>query len=612
MNQNSDTFFQSGIIIDDKWIIIELIGKGAMGEVYRAHQVNLRRDVAVKTISKEMLKELENDPEDIEIAVNRFRREVQTMAQLRHPNILNIFDYGTHRKTEVNTGQSDDALEYIVMEYIPGNSFRFTMSEEGLDDEPGLYCDWIKTYFFPVLDGVEAMHRHNIFHRDLKPENIFMDGDIPKIADFGLARSQKLKAVSNSMDMQGTLFYMAPEQFSEFRYADQTADIYALGKILFEAFDGKLDNKTLPMKAVSIEKKADMNISFLKEMNRIIHKATAEDKSERFQTVAELRGDLIKAIELEKTPEEKQGLKSKTATFVQRNDKAVWVGIVLALISIAGMTAWHLLNKPSQLSSLVTEEKTIDPQKAGLVLPDNNADLKENVIATDGSNMILIRQADNPGKTDGPARKIFYMDEKPISNFLYVEFLNAIKDQVRVDKGIVKHNENILLYIGAGDRAEDHVLYKHNRFHLKDQEIGSRPITRVTYHGARAYAAYYARALLTESEWKYAYTQLHGQYLKNHPQSETNTSEPQEGSMHHSRPSEQLQPEQTKSPGGMGEDIKEWVRVPDDEGSETTSRERFFPGVIEAKDIEKEMKSAPLQRWEGFPDVGFRTKIQVQ
>ena len=100
------------------------------------------------------------------------------------------------------------------------------------------------------------------------------------------------------------------------------------------------------------------------------------------------------------------------------------------------------------------------------------------------------------------------------------------------------YDENILLYIGAGDREEDHVLYKHNHFHLKDQQIGSRPITRVTYHGARAYAAYYARSLLTESEWKYAYTQLHGQYLENHPQSDTDSSKPQGVAMHHMQSSE--------------------------------------------------------------------------
>ena len=82
--------------------------------------------------------------------------------------------------------------------------------------------------------------------------------------------------------------------------------------------------------------------------------------------------------------------------------------------------------------------------------------------------------------------------------------------------------------------------------------------------------------------------------------------------MHHMQSSEQLQPGQTKSSGEMGRDIKEWVRVTDDEISEKKSRQSFLPGVIEAKDIEKGMKPVPLQRWEWFPDVGFRTKVQIQ
>lgn len=94
MTSDNKRLFKSGMVIDDKWIIIEMIGKGAMGEVYRAHQINLKRDVAIKTISEEMLQELEDDPEEMEIAFKRFHREVQTMAQVRHPNILNIHDYG--------------------------------------------------------------------------------------------------------------------------------------------------------------------------------------------------------------------------------------------------------------------------------------------------------------------------------------------------------------------------------------------------------------------------------------------------------------------------------------------------------------------------------------
>ncbi len=319
-----------GTIIDNKWNILETIGKGAMGEVYRAHQINLKRDVAIKTISQEMLEELDDDPEEMEIAFKRFQREVQTMAQVRHPNILNIFDYGIHSEPNTSKEKISRSIEYIVMEYIPGNTLRFTMSDDGLDDDPELYEQWLEAYFLLILDGVEAMHNHNIFHRDLKPENIFMDGEIPKIADFGLARSHNLKAVSNSMETKGTLTYMAPEQFSDFRKADLTADIYALGKMLYEGIDGKLDKKTLPMKMVSLQKYKNIDIPFLKAMDAIIQKATSENKNNRYQSVSELRLQLKDALTLSKVAKKNQdNLQTRTAEFVQEYSKWIWVGIVI-------------------------------------------------------------------------------------------------------------------------------------------------------------------------------------------------------------------------------------------------------------------------------------------
>ena len=95
MSNPTKNIFKIGYVLNDKWVIIEFIDKGAMGEVYRAHQLNLKRDVAIKVISQEMLQSFEDDPEEIENAIQRFRREVQTMAQVRHPNVLLIFDYGS-------------------------------------------------------------------------------------------------------------------------------------------------------------------------------------------------------------------------------------------------------------------------------------------------------------------------------------------------------------------------------------------------------------------------------------------------------------------------------------------------------------------------------------
>ena len=135
-------------------------------------------------------------------AIGRFQREVQAMAQVRHPNVLQIFDYGS---LQARRGKHITAVEYISMEYIAGETLRFTMSEEGLEDEEQLLADWLRRYFIPVLKGVEAIHTHGIVHRDLKPENVLMDDETPKIADFGLARSIKMRAGIQLMGRQGYL-----------------------------------------------------------------------------------------------------------------------------------------------------------------------------------------------------------------------------------------------------------------------------------------------------------------------------------------------------------------------------------------------------------------------
>lgn len=180
------------------------------------------------------------------------------------------------------------------MEYIAGETLRFTMSEEGLEDEEQMLYDWLRRYFIPVLNGVEAIHAHGIVHRDLKPENVLMDGDTSKIADFGLARSIKMRAVSNSWDVKGTWPYMAPEQFADFRKAGFAADIYALGKTLFEAVAGKMEPKQLPFKSAALD---DPQTSQLKALDAVIRRATAENQQQRYQSVAELRRDIQNIID---------------------------------------------------------------------------------------------------------------------------------------------------------------------------------------------------------------------------------------------------------------------------------------------------------------------------
>jgi serine/threonine protein kinase len=110
--------FKTGSIIDEKRVQIERIGKGGMGEVYRAHQLNLNRDVAIKIISEDLLESFEDNPEEKAAVLDRLHREVQTMAQVRHANILQIYDFGT---IQARKGNKLVTVQYIVMEYVPGN-----------------------------------------------------------------------------------------------------------------------------------------------------------------------------------------------------------------------------------------------------------------------------------------------------------------------------------------------------------------------------------------------------------------------------------------------------------------------------------------------------------
>ena len=140
MSTGQGKIFSPGNIIQDKWVILEFIGKGAFGEVYRAHQLNLQRDVAIKVVSQEWLKSsLEND-EEIDIVLERFRREAQAMARIRHPNVLQVFDSGS---MVLKKNGNDYPVEFIVIDYIPGDTLRFTMSEEGFYPEADLLKEWL-------------------------------------------------------------------------------------------------------------------------------------------------------------------------------------------------------------------------------------------------------------------------------------------------------------------------------------------------------------------------------------------------------------------------------------------------------------------------------------
>ena len=635
MSNQTKSIFQIGYVLNDKWVIIEFIGKGAMGEVYRAHQLNLKRDVAIKVISREMLASLEDDPEEIETAIHRFRREVQAMAQVRHHNVLQIFDYGSET---IHKNNRDVPVEYIAMEYIPGSTLRFTMPEEGFYPEQDLIAIWLVDYYLPLLKGVEAIHAKDIAHRDLKPENVLMDGTTPKIADFGLACSICMQPVTQSLDVKGTPAYMSPEHFFDFKNADRQSDIYSLGKILYEAVDGKITSKVLPFKSARLE---NSDTPFFKKLDKVIHDATAEKKEERLTSVSDLRIAIMEVLNIlksESIPDTLTPLKSSSLLYQPR---FIWAGIFIAVVSMAAMGFWHLLGKPGDKKALLNNPETIQ-----MKLPPSGSDgsltpgaetLKTPaslILGKDGITLHFI-----PGgelKTESldskNAEQIirifpFYMDEKMVTNHHFADFLNEMKNRLVVENGIVKHNNEIWFYLGEGAGSNQQIIFKHDRFHLRDAGYAADPVTRVTWYGASAYARYYGKRLLTQSEWEYVVskhmTPVERSLGEKTDKPQINNDKTSIGTQ---MPTHMIDmgatfdagKDQPKTPSSkeLGENFKEWV-IRNDTGQESIYEDKskeniFYPSLVVSKSHypDQEFKNFRYP-WEAFADVGFRCAISL-
>jgi len=627
--------FETGYVLNEKWVTIEFIGKGAMGEVYRAHQLNLNRDVAIKVISREMLKSLEDDPDEIETALQRFRREVQAMARVRHPKVLQIFDYGS---AVIHKDSHDIPVEYIVMEYIPGTTLRFTMSEEGFYPEQDLIAAWLSDNFLPLLEGVEAIHAGNIAHRDLKPENVLMDEKTPKIADFGLACSICLKPVTQSLDVKGTPAYMSPEHFFDFKNADQQSDIYSLGKILYEAIDGKITSKVLPFKSASLSKS---DTPFLQKLDQTIQEATAENKEERLKSVGELRNAVLEALNVLKTESIAVEPTTPKPSPLFYRPWFIWTGIVIAVLSMAAMGLWHLLGEPGKEKVLLKKPETIQTKSPSsdtterltheTLAPKTPASI---ILGKDGITMHLI-----PGgelKTESKDSKIaeqnirispFYLDEKMVTNHHFVDFLNEINNSLVVENGIVKNNDEIWFYLGEGAESEEQIFFKHGRFHLKDEKYAAYPATRVTWYGASAYARHYGKRLLTESEWEYVVSQnlipdkQHIEEKANNPRN--NNDKPSANNQMHTHMMDMdstfdssKNQSKTTSPKESGKNIKEWV-IRNDMNQvsiyEDKSKENiFYPSLVVATSQYSAQQFKNFRYpWEAFSDVGFRCALSL-
>jgi serine/threonine-protein kinase len=306
-----------------------------MGVVYRARDTRLDREVALKVLPEAYA----NDPQ----RRARFEREAKAVAALSHPNILAIHDYGTHGD-----------VTYAVMELLEGETLRSRLS--------GASLPWRQTIELgtAVADGLAAAHSKGIVHRDLKPENLFLTNDgRMKILDFGLARiipllgqrsetGPYIPATTDAGAVLGTAGYMSPEQV-RCEPADARSDLFSLGCVLYEAVTGigafHRDTAAETMTAILREEPPGLTASdqpVPAELERIIRKCLAKDRSQRFQSAREL------ALALSAAGTDPHILRPTAQPW----PSAIIAGIVAAsLVSGIGLAA-YLLNKNSHRSLL--------------------------------------------------------------------------------------------------------------------------------------------------------------------------------------------------------------------------------------------------------------------
>lgn len=510
MTTSCKTTLKVGDVLNNKWVILGFIDKGGMGEVYRAHQSNLNRDVAIKVVSREFLESIDEGDEEAETLVQRFRREVQAMAQISHPNILQVFD---HDSIIIKTCDQDKSIEYIAMEYIPGGSLRATMSEKGFYPDEAALKSWVSRYFMPVLAGVKALHDNGIVHRDLKPENVLMDQDIPKIADFGLARSSRLKPVTQSMDIKGSPYYMSPEHFFDFKRADQRADIYSLGKMLFEAVDGKIKSGTTPFKAAKLAKTES---PLFQELDRIIKKATAESRDERTNSVQELIDQLERVISAPDVRDQTLRSSQPHGISLFSRPKWIWAGVFIAVLTVSSMAIWHFMGEPGLgpakgNASKETSQHVLQAKPEN-VTPKGPADAGSKSFAAEHlgkQQLIAGGEFTIPATIDGIKDQAvqvnpFYMDEFFVTNQQFVDFLNHNLSQISIESGVAKGGGANWFLLGEVRSGYEPIVYRGNEFHVSNPAHASSPVLRVTGYGASAFANYFGRRLPTEVELLYA------------------------------------------------------------------------------------------------------------
>jgi serine/threonine protein kinase/Flp pilus assembly protein TadD len=333
----------TGSTFAGRYQIIEELGKGGMGKVYKAHDTKINEKIALKLIKPEVAADKKT--------IERFSNELKFARKIRHNNVCQMFDLNEEKGTH-----------YITMEYVRGEDLKKLVRKMGQ-----LSVGQVIPLAKQVCDGLAEAHRLGVVHRDLKPQNIMVDEEgNARIMDFGIARSIIGKGITGAGVMIGTPEYMSPEQ-AEVKEVDQRSDIYSLGVILYELVTGRVPFEGETPLGIAMKHKSEvpkdpreLNAQISEDLSGVILRCLEKDKENRYQSAGEVRSELVnieKGIPTtEKVVPKRKPITSREITVTLGLKKLFIPALVVVAATIIGIIIWQLL--PQKKPVLVPSGKS--------------------------------------------------------------------------------------------------------------------------------------------------------------------------------------------------------------------------------------------------------------
>jgi len=420
----------TGSTFAGRYQIIEELGKGGMGKVYKALDKEINGRVALKLIKPEIAADKKT--------IERFRNELKIARDIAHKNVCRMYHLAKHEGTH-----------YIIMEYVSGEDLK-SFIRRARQLAPGTAISIAKQ----ICEGLSDAHKLGTVHRDLKPQNIMIDKDgNARIMDFGIARSLKEKGITGAGVMIGTPEYMSPEQV-EAKEVDQRSDIYSLGVILYEMVTGRVPFEADTPFAIGVKHKSEapkdpleLNSQIPQDLSKVILRCLEKDKAKRYQSADELHAELSnieKGIPFTaKIIPKRKPITSREITVQFSLKKLLIPALVVVALVICAIVIWQLL--PSKEAVPIPTTK---PSIAVLPFADLSPQ-KDQEYFCDGLAEELINRLANIENLRIPARASAFsfkgkdLDIKEIGEKLNVEMVldgsvRKAGDKLRITAELVK------------------------------------------------------------------------------------------------------------------------------------------------------------------------------